>query len=109
MTAIEQEVPSRELCQQLKDLGWPQEGSLFWWVKYHPAWILRWYNHVPEDKEKIAAPTVGEMGRVLKFDIGYNPNVLAEAIIERCKLGLLKLEGVGRWDTPIKPTFEDKP
>ncbi len=34
MELIEQDVPSRELCREMKELGFPQEGMFYWvWRK----------------------------------------------------------------------------
>lgn len=100
MTAIEQEVPSRELCEELRDLGWPQEGSLFWWV-YKPIrekWSIQYGTVLASWASLlIAAPTVGEMGRWLeKADKirSYDPNHLAERIIFHVKMGHLKIPEV---------------
>ena len=60
---IVSEVPSRELCEQLKQIGWKQEG-LYWWNKWDvldDGWLL---DPKPISKP-ICAPTVVQMLEVL--------------------------------------------
>lgn len=80
----EDQVVSLELARALKETGWPQEGSEFYWVDcLHgiPAirgWHLRWspnegghkegsfLNALLKSGEAVAAPTANELGESLK-------------------------------------------
>jgi len=75
----EKEVPSLELCKRLKELGYPQEGGGWYWVKTAFGWILaiildgiwlstRNYIKVNDEtiKDFIKAPTCRELGEWLK-------------------------------------------
>ena len=63
------EVPSLELCQRMKELGYPQDGSLFYWSvlkrRGEPASIIHfgYKGHGTHNKTRTlyAAPTVGEL------------------------------------------------
>ena len=78
------EVPSLEMCQKLKKLGYPQAGGGWYWVKglgdYFIAWRLNdetlvdYYFFSPfdegnifvsRDREIIKAPTVRELGELI--------------------------------------------
>ena len=68
---IESEVPSKELCEELKDAGWPQEG-LFWWNTVHDSiGQPEGFNLELEkmDNESIAAPTSVQLLEVLPKSI----------------------------------------
>lgn len=54
---IEQQVPSLELCKQLREAGYPQEGSCFY---YDPdGQLILFGNYVTSDY--IAAPLASEL------------------------------------------------
>lgn len=56
------QVPSRELCEQLNKLGYPQEG-LFWHAKRGNQWTIDVTKELTLMACKIIfAPTVSEMG-----------------------------------------------
>ena len=40
MNWLEKEVPSLELCQELKKLGYPQDGEGYYWIKTKEGWKL---------------------------------------------------------------------
>ena len=40
MNWLEKEVPKLELCQELKELGYPQDGEGYYWVKTKEGWKL---------------------------------------------------------------------
>lgn len=61
--SLEQQVPSRELCEKLKDLGYPQEGIWCWKTSLPKAKVWRFTGVEPEDE--LVAPTVAEMGELL--------------------------------------------
>lgn len=79
---IEQQVPSLETCRRLKELGYPQASSSFYWMKMldpniygkkpeHPYQLRRndeetWGDdRFSVDKGDFAAPTVAELGEAL--------------------------------------------
>ena len=64
------EVPSKELCKKLKELGFPQEssdGGGWYWVleelTYKEVWKLKLLHNIPYavDNLKIKAPTCREI------------------------------------------------
>ena len=69
------EVPSLELCKQLKYLGFPQDGGGWYWYSdiENATWRLVYEQEVfdyDEDiKEYIKAPTVRELGEWLPVSI----------------------------------------
>jgi len=70
MIDYRKEVPSLELCKRLKELGFPQDGGGWYWVKIKKRWRLCLdndrFNDCWEKVEKvIKAPTVAEMGEWL--------------------------------------------
>ena len=73
---LEQQVCSLELSKELKELGYPQE-SLFYWYQTNSSILksdigkLFWEIQYKDSQglwnvEKISAPTVAELGEVLK-------------------------------------------
>lgn len=67
---LEQQVPPRELCEQLRDAGFPQETFLVWSSEIYLG--MGW-NIIPCTnpewaglKAAVAAPTVGEMRHWLR-------------------------------------------
>jgi hypothetical protein len=68
------QVPTLELCQQLKAAGYPQEDSWFVWLfdhAFHPAqWVALEKRFLTEQERANlsgwrAAPTVAELGEAL--------------------------------------------
>lgn len=75
----EDQVVSLELAQALKEAGWPQENSEFYWVDgphgipVRRSWHIRWapnegsfLNSLLESGSAVAAPTAGEFAETLK-------------------------------------------
>ena len=75
----EKEVPSLELCKELKELGYPQEGGGWYWdetVDY--SWKLCFYGNTPvhiESQSVIKAPTCRELGEWLPASISVKGNI----------------------------------
>jgi len=77
----EREVPSLELCKQLKELGFPQDGGGWYWIIYHDEdgdrvqlllererdkkFWQRLRNCSPNYREVIKAPTFIELWKYL--------------------------------------------
>jgi hypothetical protein len=68
-------VPSLKLCTRLKELGYPQEDILYYWVENYyrevglpkkSDWVLSYRGIVYKEMPKVAAPTVEEMAEWLK-------------------------------------------
>jgi len=54
MFDIKKEVPSLELCKKLKELGYPQEGGGWYWVKDfipNEEWLLMYVEEYIPEKE----------------------------------------------------------
>jgi len=81
------EVPSIELCKKLKEIGYPQEGGGWYWVKNNLIYIPIFSKSVQRrleiqaEGETIKAPTVTELGEILlktkgNYQINYflHPN-----------------------------------
>jgi len=75
MFKIEKEVPGLELCKKLKELGYPQDGGGFYWMKLEDYKLKRdvWKLLPQEDtpkrffvKDWVKAPTCQELGKYLK-------------------------------------------
>jgi hypothetical protein len=78
---LEDQVPSVELCHQLKELGMPQETMWVWYFDRvrsnagvtEPQWQLiqglgsKQFKHL-----EIGAPTVGELGEILPVTVCGN-------------------------------------
>ena len=71
---IESQVASLELCQKLKELGYPQE-SLFCWVPNPPSYVESYRLRSMAERGTygrdvyISAPTVAELGEMLPWKI----------------------------------------
>jgi len=93
MFDIEKEVPSLELCEKLKELGYPQTGGGLYWDTWgdslgRPQVVLigDWDDFWPimqrlKEKYYIKAPTLREMGELLLWERemrkeGLEPNLL---------------------------------
>lgn len=80
------EVPSLELCQRLKELGYPQEGSGWYWIKDEGEWIIVFsedgesylleysggegeYFTAKLPEGKVKAPTCRELGEILPAQV----------------------------------------
>lgn len=71
------EVPGLELCKRLKELGFPQDGGGWYWVKYSSSgsWVVDFYGIAYKVKELlqkgliIKAPTVNELDEWLPPEI----------------------------------------
>ncbi len=64
---LEKQVPIRELSEELKEQGYPQEG-LFWWVPAMTPRVEYKHNSAGGAWERtgfIVAPTVAEMGEYI--------------------------------------------
>ena len=108
---LELEVPSLNLCRQLKELGYPQKGGGWYWVEekkevyklvfFNPDKLgyIAVYN---EKAEVIKAPTVRELGEILnEFVIiisDNEANYRAELIIELVKKRYLKFNKEGGYE-----------
>lgn len=69
---LEKQVPNMELCKKLKEYGWPQRGSLFYWDALVPRLGPRygWPEGCGEDHPDIfAAPTVADLGDAINGNI----------------------------------------
>ena len=89
----EKQVASLELSQQLKAAGFPQETLWYWWATEIEEDGLTWWSLDTKEprkgkrirkelgKDKVAAPTVAELGMILLFDTptmyscGYKNNL----------------------------------
>ena len=62
----EKEVPSLELCKKLKDLGYPQNGDGWYWVKIRGEWklILRYRSEYELLKGGMVLETDGSVGGI---------------------------------------------
>lgn len=70
-------VVSQDLAEELREAGWPQEGSTFYRVKVHPyslvlpgpSWEIMYHGQLVDYKEGeylfAAAPLASELGEVL--------------------------------------------
>ena len=102
----ELEVPSLELCKQLKNLGFSQEGGGYYWCKWHNnepfrvifspngkifcEWIDDKYIEHQTPLEKYKAPTCRELGEwlpvrwresTLVFENDTEPDARAKMLI----------------------------
>lgn len=101
----EREVPSLELCQQLKDAGFPQEGIWYWskWADGSERWELFLAKDCGRD---VLAPTVAQMGEWLPNETcsvrRYVGNGSMWAVFDRNKNGAAmnsrtEAEGKAKW------------
>jgi len=71
MFDLKKEVPDLELCRKLKELGYPQEGGGWYWVKNGLVYISVFSKSVQRrldiqaKGEVVKAPTVAELGELL--------------------------------------------
>lgn len=75
MTTRESITVSLELAKELKEAGWPQEDSIFWWQipsqrRFKP-WVSWCRNESVDDEPAtpLAAPTAEEVLRQLPVDV----------------------------------------
>ena len=75
MFDVKKEVPSLELCRKLKELGYPQDKTGFWWgyrahLKDDEQYVLLFGNEIlVGELDWWKAPTLGEMEEVLSAKI----------------------------------------
>lgn len=87
MINVEKEVPSLELCKKLKELGFPQEGGGWYWVKdtNSSSPRLTFMNELLQEMspfvEEIKAPTCRELGEWLPdtFTLSFDIEFLSDA------------------------------
>lgn len=75
--ALDQQVPTRETCERLKELGFPQEALWSWGLFGNVGSVLkrppglRLTEHLPRVHRVAAAPTVSELLEALEKQ-GWN-------------------------------------
>ena len=57
---LEEQIPDREICEEMKRLGFPQDTT-FVWVQYGDKCIVQLRLIVPSPRHVVAAPLVGEI------------------------------------------------
>jgi hypothetical protein len=67
-------VPSREVCQRLKQAGFPQDTALVWFFRFdalnHYSWVTpRIEEYNPIDDSHVAAPTAEEILKELPRNV----------------------------------------
>ena len=88
MFSPELEIPSRELCKKLRELGYPQNGGGWYWgVRNYQKRVLfcnhsqvnlwiKYHQEELEYREIIKAPTCREMGEGLPYFIEAENKIL---------------------------------
>jgi len=104
------EVPSLELCKQLKELGFPQDGGGWYWIKlitwekpqlvYSGCAEFEKLANLPEKEYFIKAPTFIELWKYLPKKIKTPKGKYANLIIKKIS-NVLQIEyDTYTWDYP---------
>lgn len=98
MTNLTKEVPSLELCQKMRELGFPQEGTCYYKTHNGTLFVLTWFDigfTVNEkDNEKVLAPTVSQM-------VSWLPECIGDIIDKHSDLNIFP--DYGSWFCAYRP------
>ena len=96
------QVCSLELSMRLKELGYPQKESLWYWVRHFECKIDRyqWDLFLRDDdddvNECISAPTVAEIGMALPYPISFYNKIEGQGYRVGVDMGMLEYVLTGR-------------
>ena len=100
------QVPSFELCQRLKELGFPQE-SYFYWCKHNEKIFIEYEVHSMSGESKspqfivpiqiCSAPSVAELGEALPLALKEDMDMGISYSVERCGLQIYKTYSGKSW------------